>query len=48
MLVPLDQLKASLECFHKEVEIYPIWLCPFLLPNHPGMLKVDPDADTSM
>merc|ERR1719150_654145 len=48
MLVPINQLKASLECFHKEVEIYPIWLCPFLLPNHPGMLKVDPDVDSSM
>merc|ERR1712062_642697 len=48
MLVPINQLKASLECFHKEVEIYPIWLCPFLLPNHPGMLKVDPDIDSSM
>ena len=48
MLVPVDQLKASLECFHKEVEIYPIWLCPFQLPNHPGMLKIDPNRDTSL
>ena len=39
MLVPISQLKGSLECFHQEVEIYPIWLCPFKLPNNPGMLK---------
>ena len=38
MLVPISQLKGSLECFHQEVEIYPIWLCPFKLPNNPGML----------
>ena len=39
MLVPIADLKASLECFHQEVEIYPIWLCPFKLPNNPGMLR---------
>ena len=39
MLVPISQLKGSLECFHEEVEIYPIWLCPFKLPNNPGMLR---------
>ena len=39
MLVPIDDLKDSLDCFHEEVEIYPIWLCPFKLPNNPGMLK---------
>ena len=22
-----------------KVSIYPIWLCPFKLPAHPGMLK---------
>ena len=35
MLVPIDDLKDSLDCFHEEVEIYPIWLCPFKLPNNP-------------
>ena len=39
MLVPISQLKGSLECFHQEVEIYPVWLGPFKLPNNPGMLK---------
>ena len=40
MLVPIADLKASLEVFHSEAEIYPIWLCPFKLPARPGMLKV--------
>ena len=39
MLVPIGSLKDSLDCFHKEVEIYPIWLCPFKIPNNPGMLR---------
>jgi len=39
MLVPIADLKASIELFHREVAIYPIWLCPFKLPAHPGMLK---------
>lgn len=39
MLVPIDRLRLSLECFHDQVEIYPIWLCPFKLPNNPGMLS---------
>ena len=39
MLVPIADLKSSIEMFHSEVEIYPIWLCPFKLPSHPGMLK---------
>uniref|UniRef100_A0A1I8A8N4 Delta(24)-sterol reductase n=1 Tax=Steinernema glaseri TaxID=37863 RepID=A0A1I8A8N4_9BILA len=29
MLIPLSELEDALELFHKEVEIYPIWLCPF-------------------
>ena len=29
MLVPIEDLKDSLETFDREVQIYPIWLCPF-------------------
>jgi len=39
MLVPISDLKSSLELFDQEVEIYPIWLCPFKLPHNPGMLS---------
>lgn len=39
MLVPIADLKSSIELFHSEVEIYPIWLCPFKLAPDQGMLK---------
>jgi len=39
MLVPIEDLKKSLEVFDTEVAIYPIWLCPFKLPPNPGMLN---------
>ena len=39
MLVPIADLKSSIEMFHSEVEIYPIWLCPFKLSPDHGMLK---------
>lgn len=45
MLVPVSDLKASIELFHREVEIYPIWLCPFKLPAHPGMLRPHTNKD---
>ncbi|XP_071539528.1 delta(24)-sterol reductase-like isoform X2 [Panulirus ornatus] len=38
MLVPLSDMKKSLNVFEKEVKIYPVWLCPFRLPANPGML----------
>lgn len=40
MLVPIDNLKESVETFDNLVQIYPVWLCPFKLPNNPGMLRV--------
>ncbi|CAI5455564.1 unnamed protein product [Caenorhabditis angaria] len=39
MLVPMDQLTKTIEVFHEEVEIYPVWVCPFRLPSCPGMLR---------
>ena len=45
MLVPLTDLKASIELFHREVEIYPIWLCPFRLPAQAGMLTPPSNRD---
>ncbi|XP_077290094.1 delta(24)-sterol reductase-like isoform X2 [Arctopsyche grandis] len=38
MLVPLTRLKSAIDKFHSEIEIYPIWLCPFKLYNDPGMI----------
>jgi len=45
MLVPLPDLKASIELFHREVEIYPIWLCPFRLSAQAGMLSSPSNRD---
>ncbi|CAB3400499.1 unnamed protein product [Caenorhabditis bovis] len=39
MLVPLKELTNTVEVFHNEVEIYPLWICPFKLPSCPGMLR---------
>ncbi len=39
MLVPIKDGLKSLEFFHDEVAVYPIWLCPFRLPDNPGMLR---------
>ncbi|XP_064604727.1 delta(24)-sterol reductase-like [Liolophura sinensis] len=38
MLVRMDKLDESLQCFHKELNLYPLWLCPFYLPSLPGMV----------
>jgi delta24-sterol reductase len=34
MLVPIDSLTRSLEVFDKEIYVYPLWLCPFKIPNN--------------
>ncbi|CAJ0955925.1 unnamed protein product, partial [Mesorhabditis belari] len=39
MLVPLETLQESVDVFEKEINIYPLWLCPFTLPSTPGMLR---------
>lgn len=46
MLVPLTNLKEALQMFHKEVKIYPIWLCPFKVEANPGMLRPVGDKET--
>jgi len=38
MLVPIDDLKQSLECFDNLTQIYPLWLCPFKLYDVPGII----------
>ncbi|KAK4319169.1 hypothetical protein Pmani_009871 [Petrolisthes manimaculis] len=46
MLVPLTSLKDAINVFEEEVNIYPLWLCPFKVPPNPGMLKPPSDTDT--
>lgn len=38
MLVPLKSLQESILKYHKELNMYPLWLCPFNLPNQPGLV----------
>lgn len=34
MLLPIQKLDACLDVFHKEIGVYPLWLCPFKIPNN--------------
>lgn len=34
MLVPIEKLGECLTVFDKEVDIYPLWLCPFKIPTN--------------
>jgi len=45
MLVPVEDLKSSLQKFDDLVQIYPIWLCPFKLPANPGMLQTSANKE---
>ncbi|KAL3280089.1 hypothetical protein HHI36_017594 [Cryptolaemus montrouzieri] len=38
MLIPLSYLKESIDFFEQQTGIYPLWICPFKLPNNPGFL----------
>ena len=31
MLVPLTELKSTVELMDRELDLYPLWLCPFKL-----------------
>lgn len=39
MLVPIENMKESIKIFQDTFNVFPIWLCPFILPNDPGMLR---------
>lgn len=43
MLVPLYKVADALEFQHREMEIYPIWLCPHRLFKHPVKTTVYPE-----
>lgn len=38
LLVPTSTMADCIRRFDRLVKIYPIWLCPFRLPNEPGMV----------
>ncbi|XP_063542976.1 delta(24)-sterol reductase-like isoform X1 [Cydia strobilella] len=43
MLVPIETLEKAVLLFHDKFRVYPMWLCPFIVPNNPGQLKVTGD-----
>ncbi|XP_072945886.1 delta(24)-sterol reductase-like [Epargyreus clarus] len=48
MLVPIETLEEAIQLFHKEFQVYPIWLCPFKVFNNPGQLKISSSGDWQM
>ncbi|KAG5862322.1 hypothetical protein JTB14_032925 [Gonioctena quinquepunctata] len=38
MLEPVETLQERIRIFQKSINVYPIWLCPFILPQNPGMV----------
>ncbi|MEZ4922005.1 MAG: FAD-binding oxidoreductase [Crocinitomicaceae bacterium] len=38
MLVPISSLKASLDHFHDNFNLYPLWLCPMAVYDHENMI----------
>lgn len=43
MLVPLYKVPEVLELNHRELEVYPIWLCPHRLFKHPIKTMINPE-----
>ncbi|KAF7268520.1 hypothetical protein GWI33_018395 [Rhynchophorus ferrugineus] len=46
MLVPIETFKDSIKLFRDTFNVYPLWLCPFNLPNNPGMLRAKDSQET--
>ena len=45
MLVPLTELRNSMELLDRELELSPIWLCPVKLLARPGLLRSPSSRD---
>uniref|UniRef100_A0A2C9JYD9 Delta(24)-sterol reductase n=1 Tax=Biomphalaria glabrata TaxID=6526 RepID=A0A2C9JYD9_BIOGL len=45
MLVPVSTLADSLDFFHQELNLYPLWLCPFKLFHQPGLVHPKHNAN---
>ena len=48
MLVPTSKMANFIREFKKLVNVYPLWLCPFRLPNNPGMVHPADGLDVDM
>uniref|UniRef100_A0A1B6HI58 Delta(24)-sterol reductase n=1 Tax=Homalodisca liturata TaxID=320908 RepID=A0A1B6HI58_9HEMI len=38
LIVPIKFMKEAILFFEKEINVYPVWLCPALLPSEPGLV----------
>ncbi|KAG7316673.1 hypothetical protein KOW79_020214 [Hemibagrus wyckioides] len=45
MLVPMKHIHKAISQFHQDIHVYPLWLCPFILPSRPGMVHPKGDQD---
>ncbi|KAL4656040.1 delta(24)-sterol reductase-like [Arapaima gigas] len=45
MLIPMKHLESAISRFHQDIQVYPLWLCPFVLPSQPGMVHPKGDED---
>jgi delta24-sterol reductase len=45
MLLPIDHFAEALQYFDNEIKLYPLWLCPFILPANPGLLQPKSSKD---
>lgn len=45
MLVPMKDLGKSLDVFDTELNLYPLWICPFKLFNQPGLVHPKGNQD---
>ncbi|KAJ8278986.1 hypothetical protein COCON_G00060520 [Conger conger] len=45
MLVPMKHIQSAIFRFHDDIHVYPLWLCPFVLPSQPGMVHPKGDED---
>lgn len=48
LLVPTSKMAGCIREFDKIVNVYPLWLCPFRLPNDPGMVHPTDGLDVDM
>ncbi|XP_007428264.1 delta(24)-sterol reductase [Python bivittatus] len=45
MMIPMKNLEQCIQTFHSVIKVYPLWLCPFILPHNPGMVHPKGDEE---
>uniref|UniRef100_A0A1B6C4R1 Delta(24)-sterol reductase n=2 Tax=Clastoptera arizonana TaxID=38151 RepID=A0A1B6C4R1_9HEMI len=45
LMIPMKSMKEAILKFEKQLNIYPVWLCPFKLPSEPGLVHSFSDKD---